>query len=799
MTHKETPSTMALVPSGVKEEIMGLRGGHEEHIISEVMDEKVISSKLLANTEHPSSQESPDGACEPVEDTNEDDKSRSGGIPIVLEVSETRREIENEVSDANQRSVVMPEELSDRAQEDAQSLVGSSLRKATPSTGKLSGRSQSGQDLSTEEFQIKLVVSAGETLEARQVLHYPEQKIMDTDDDNDDKLDRNKSHVELTKEISDSHSGAEMVRAEDVTQEPRHLESTEDSGIEAPEVSGLVTPMQSPLLPIAEPLSSAPPQVLESLGHRRQQPQITPPSPPPPSLTALMIMRREDGHEGHSSSISTESDLATSSAASISQTSSSTMAGAIAPAPMTGPTTTAAMTHQSTSRIRSRREHQSLNRARSSSWASLDGSTGSATSDKHNRSVSPGSSVRRRKGRERKQQGYHARYAPAGKITASGDSLDDTRRKGVTSSAGIALNKGSHDSINGRPQTTQASPDENNHSRINLGQNPEERSRDITDNDHKHTIPQGYRAASASNGMQRPMQDLPNSHSYTSRNRERKAPQDDFDLDTSERKIYEDEDEDFDNDRALSVNDNYGRVRDFHDLDHKSAMSDPIVGRISPKSRKQQQGVRDSRVLYQGRNHREHPHLKRDQEGPEPYFQRQPLPPQAPPLSRSSRVKFSVLEIRSYERILGDNPSCSSGPSVGIGWRYDVESFTMGVDRYERGRMPYRLEGPDIILSREEREELLADMGYNRGQIADAVRANVRSKNQRRQTINNLPAMRVEELVQTLVRRIKRRLGGRKGKSSDLYHSWKYHTEKGHIKHPTERTLKSALRKRTNP
>lgn len=123
-------------------------------------------------------------------------------------------------------------------------------------------------------------------------------------------------------------------------------------------------------------------------------------------------------------------------------------------------------------------------------------------------------------------------------------------------------------------------------------------------------------------------------------------------------------------------------------------------------------------------------------------------------------VSFSTVCIREYERILGDNPSCSCGPSIGIGWNYDDEDEILTVNEWESWRETER-EPERLVLSREEREELLLSLGYNQKVIAQAVREIVKVKNKRRQTITNLGASGVEELLETSVRKVKKL---RKGK-----------------------------------
>jgi hypothetical protein len=53
------------------------------------------------------------------------------------------------------------------------------------------------------------------------------------------------------------------------------------------------------------------------------------------------------------------------------------------------------------------------------------------------------------------------------------------------------------------------------------------------------------------------------------------------------------------------------------------------------------------------------------------------------------RVGFGSIEIREYERIVGDHPDVKVGPPIGIGWQYyqkDAES----IDTYENNRPPKR-------------------------------------------------------------------------------------------------------------
>jgi hypothetical protein len=137
-------------------------------------------------------------------------------------------------------------------------------------------------------------------------------------------------------------------------------------------------------------------------------------------------------------------------------------------------------------------------------------------------------------------------------------------------------------------------------------------------------------------------------------------------------------------------------------------------------------------------------------------------------VSRQSKLKrnvtFSSVFIRDYERILGNNPSCTSGPSLALGWRYQSER-KFSLDTFERCKGKLR-RGSQLILSRESREMILLELGYSKKDLASAVRNNIKSKNQRRQTVTNLSASTVEESLENAGRRVcSLFLGGRKNES----------------------------------
>jgi hypothetical protein len=80
----------------------------------------------------------------------------------------------------------------------------------------------------------------------------------------------------------------------------------------------------------------------------------------------------------------------------------------------------------------------------------------------------------------------------------------------------------------------------------------------------------------------------------------------------------------------------------------------------------------------------------------------------------------------------------------------------MHFDDYERFR-PTRREALDLVLTRQDREELLLEWGATFQQIIEAIRSTIKIKHQRKRTVQNLGTYdRWEEAMESASRRIKR-------------------------------------------
>mmetsp|Transcript_8499 Transcript_8499/g.21210 ORF Transcript_8499/g.21210 Transcript_8499/m.21210 type:complete len:631 (-) Transcript_8499:127-2019(-) len=122
-------------------------------------------------------------------------------------------------------------------------------------------------------------------------------------------------------------------------------------------------------------------------------------------------------------------------------------------------------------------------------------------------------------------------------------------------------------------------------------------------------------------------------------------------------------------------------------------------------------------------------------------------------------VVFGTVIVREYERILDMNPGTSCGPSVGIGWEY-VQLDPVGVMARDNDSRRYRRSASELVLSREEREDILLDLGYSSRDIAHSVRHILKRRNQRKQTIHNLSKQNLEEMVERSSRKVRKVLFG---------------------------------------
>jgi hypothetical protein len=87
-------------------------------------------------------------------------------------------------------------------------------------------------------------------------------------------------------------------------------------------------------------------------------------------------------------------------------------------------------------------------------------------------------------------------------------------------------------------------------------------------------------------------------------------------------------------------------------------------------------------------------------------------------------VSWSIVQFRTYEAILGDNPSVSAGPPICLGWKYDAETsdISLSIDDYEERRSQRRSK-EQLLVPLFDRERTVMAAGYSRSEVNDVVKA----------------------------------------------------------------------------
>lgn len=112
-------------------------------------------------------------------------------------------------------------------------------------------------------------------------------------------------------------------------------------------------------------------------------------------------------------------------------------------------------------------------------------------------------------------------------------------------------------------------------------------------------------------------------------------------------------------------------------------------------------------------------------------------------------VSFDKVKVREFERVLGDNPPPSPGPSLALGWNYN-EKKEMSIDKFEKhgasgkprkwssarnllGSNKKQSDG-DFHMTPEERIKIAQKLGYSHGEIKKNIREGEKIRRQRNAT-----------------------------------------------------------------
>jgi len=119
----------------------------------------------------------------------------------------------------------------------------------------------------------------------------------------------------------------------------------------------------------------------------------------------------------------------------------------------------------------------------------------------------------------------------------------------------------------------------------------------------------------------------------------------------------------------------------------------------------------------------------------------------------SSKVFFSELKIREYDRALGDNPECSCGPPLSLGWNF-VDRSPVNLEEYEASK-PLKSNLSCKRLNYYQRKNILIHVaGYTNEEIELATKQIQRVKFQRKVTKTFLSLHKVKEAAESARRKI---------------------------------------------
>ena len=122
--------------------------------------------------------------------------------------------------------------------------------------------------------------------------------------------------------------------------------------------------------------------------------------------------------------------------------------------------------------------------------------------------------------------------------------------------------------------------------------------------------------------------------------------------------------------------------------------------------------------------------------------------------SSSNSVRFRNVQIREYGIVLGDNPSCSRGPPVSLGWDYDQDGEQdVLLDVYEKWRIGQRRSMYEMKLPADVRFDMLREWDV---QTKDMKTTELKLKEIRSQRLRTLVQVQRKETMKQFTQKLKR-------------------------------------------
>jgi hypothetical protein len=136
---------------------------------------------------------------------------------------------------------------------------------------------------------------------------------------------------------------------------------------------------------------------------------------------------------------------------------------------------------------------------------------------------------------------------------------------------------------------------------------------------------------------------------------------------------------------------------------------------------------------------------------------------------KHTKIQFTDIRIRLYNRILGDNPAVTDGPPIQLSWEY-MEKESQSIDDYEANRLPRRPRH-HLALSNTRRNQIMQmHFEYSQEEIDKASNSVKKIQKQRQLSKMVTPNMeKRQEIAQKVTRTIKRTFSREK---LLLQHNW---------------------------
>lgn len=137
-----------------------------------------------------------------------------------------------------------------------------------------------------------------------------------------------------------------------------------------------------------------------------------------------------------------------------------------------------------------------------------------------------------------------------------------------------------------------------------------------------------------------------------------------------------------------------------------------------------------------------------------------------PMRKNSSVVSFQNVEIREYDRILGDNPACMSGPPISLDWSHS-EGLIIPMEQYEKVKENKKKKNLPRLGKLKRIGLLQNQLGYSEDEINAATKKTKEIRRSRSFTNMTSSLWRIEDVAQSAQRKLKRAIK-RTNSSNDI-------------------------------